>query len=56
MTRNEQIMRLSASRAHLGTLMDWFEHFENWEQYFKCCCLFHAYDELLKKKLKEKNT
>lgn len=56
MTLEEQIMRASSGRAHLGTLMDWFEAFADWENYFKACNLFHMYDELLKAKLKEKNT
>lgn len=55
MTLEEQIMRASSGRAHLGTLMDWFEAFADWENYFKACNLFHMYDELLKAKLKEKN-
>lgn len=53
MTRAEQIMRLSAGRAHLGTLMDWFEFCEDWKNYFEACCMFCAYDELLKAKMKE---
>lgn len=53
MTYQEQIMRLSSGRAHLGTLMGWFDLFEDWENYLKACVIFHAYDELLSAKLKE---
>jgi hypothetical protein len=55
MTLDEQIMRLSAGRMHLGWFMDWFDQDEKWESYLRCAVLFHAYDELLKKKMKEKN-
>jgi hypothetical protein len=37
----------------MGTLMDWFDVFEDWENYLKCAVIFHEYDRLLKEKLKE---
>jgi hypothetical protein len=53
MDDKEAILRLSSGRTHLGILMDFFDRFENWESYLKAAVLFHAYDELLKAKLKE---
>ena len=56
MKRKELILRLSACRYHLRTMMGWFEMFEDWENYLKCAVIFHEYDKLLKKELKERNT
>ena len=55
MKRKELILRLSAGRYHMGTLMDWFDVFEDWENYLISAVLFHEYDRLLKE-LKERNT
>jgi len=54
MTRKEQLMAASAGRAHMGTMMDIFEWFGDWKNYFKACSMFHQYDELLQKLQKEK--
>ena len=54
MNRKEQLMRISVGRYHMGTLMDWFDVFEDWENYLLSAVLFHEYDRLLKE-LKERN-
>ena len=55
MTLNERIMRASASRAHLGGMMDWFEQVEEWDKYLYAAMLFHDFDRLLKKLQKEES-
>ena len=55
MTLNERIMRASASRAHLGGMMDWFEQVEEWDKYLYAAMLFHDFDKLLKKLKRTKN-
>jgi hypothetical protein len=38
----------------MGTLMDWFDVFEDWENYLLSAVLFHEYDRLLEE-FKEHN-
>lgn len=47
MTNRDAILAASSGRTHMGILMDFFNRHERWEAYFRACCLFHAYDELL---------
>ncbi len=53
MTLKEQIILLSSGRMRLGICMGLFDRAEKWESYLKAAVLFCAYDELLKKKIKE---
>jgi len=55
MKRKKLLMRISVGRYHMGTLMYWFDVFEDWENYLLSAVLFHEYDRLLKE-LKENNT
>ena len=50
MTPREKVLRVTRDRAHMRMLMDVFEAYEDWENYFHACNLYHMYDEFLKAK------
>ena len=50
MTPGERVFRAVRGRAHMRMLMDLFEAYEDWENYFHVCNLYHMYDEFLKAK------
>jgi hypothetical protein len=53
MKNKKLLLEVAHVRMRAGMMMDWFEIAQDWKNYFKCCCMFRAYDEMLEKLKKE---